>query len=156
MAEQFLDRAEIAAACQQVRREGMAQRMRRRRFRQAERGAHLHHLALDDSLLQRAALGPAKDRLIGLQMIGAELAVEIDGLHGGGQQRHHARLAALAGDAQCFGPRQKVVRRQRQAFRDAETRTVKQCQHGRIAGSDPGLFCQLGIRADNVKRLACG
>ena len=39
MAEQFLDGAQIGAGAQQMRGEGMAQRMRRRRVGQAERGA---------------------------------------------------------------------------------------------------------------------
>jgi len=39
VAEQFLDRAQVAAARQQVRGEGMTQRVRRGAVRQAERAA---------------------------------------------------------------------------------------------------------------------
>ena len=39
VAEQFLDGAQIGAGAKQMRGEGMAERMRRRRVGQAERGA---------------------------------------------------------------------------------------------------------------------
>ena len=43
VAEQFLDLPEIAAGREQMRRKGMAQRVRRCRFRQAERIAQTFH-----------------------------------------------------------------------------------------------------------------
>ena len=55
MAEQFLDRPQVAAATQQMGREGMAQRMRRRRLRQAEGAAKRPHVALKNAGLQRTA-----------------------------------------------------------------------------------------------------
>src|SRR5450759_91550 len=48
MAAQFLDRAQVAAAAQQVGREGMPQRMRRRTVGQAQRAAQPFHGELDD------------------------------------------------------------------------------------------------------------
>src|SRR5262245_55968996 len=55
MAEQFLDRAQIAAARQQMRRKGMAQRMRGRGLRQAERATQPCHRKLDDARGERTA-----------------------------------------------------------------------------------------------------
>src|SRR4029077_1833780 len=49
MAQQLLDRAQIAAARQQMRRERMAQRMRGRGIRQPERAAQPRHRELDDA-----------------------------------------------------------------------------------------------------------
>src|SRR3954447_18520706 len=49
VAEEFLDGAQIAAAAQKMRGEGMAQRMRRGRVRQAERAAHAFDRELEDS-----------------------------------------------------------------------------------------------------------
>ena len=54
MAEQFLDRAQIATLAEKVRGEGMAQRMRRCRFRQAERAAQ----SATASWITRADKGP--------------------------------------------------------------------------------------------------
>src|SRR5665213_2982104 len=53
VAEQFLDRAQIAAAGQKMGREGVPQRMRRRAVGQAERAAQPFHGELDESCLQR-------------------------------------------------------------------------------------------------------
>ena len=48
VAEQLLDGAQIRAGAEQMRGEGMAQRMRRRRLGQAERAAH-RAIELDDA-----------------------------------------------------------------------------------------------------------
>ena len=65
MAQQFLDGAQVAAAAQQMGGKGVAQRMRRGRWRQAERAAQLRHAQLDQPWRQHAALDPAKQRLSG-------------------------------------------------------------------------------------------
>ena len=49
VAEQFLNRAQIAAARQQMGGEGMPQRVRRRAVRQAERASHARHRQLHDA-----------------------------------------------------------------------------------------------------------
>src|SRR6266566_259115 len=53
MAEQFLDRAQIAAARQEVCRKGMPQRVGCCGFRQVERAAQTCHHELDDARRQR-------------------------------------------------------------------------------------------------------
>jgi len=49
MAEQFLDRAEVAAASQEMGGEGMPQGVRRCRVRQSERAAQRRHRELHDA-----------------------------------------------------------------------------------------------------------
>ena len=55
VAEQFLNRLQIAAPPGKVRREGVAQRARRRAVGQAERAAHTLHRELHDARRQRSA-----------------------------------------------------------------------------------------------------
>src|SRR5215208_3664035 len=62
MAEQFLDRAQVAAARQKMRGEGMPQRMRRGTIGQAERAAQPLHRQLQDSRAQRSAARADKER----------------------------------------------------------------------------------------------
>src|SRR5580692_1052581 len=64
VAEQFLDRAQIAAAREEMRGEGMAQRMRRRRFGKPERAAQPRHRQLHEARRQRAAFGADKQRAL--------------------------------------------------------------------------------------------
>src|SRR6185369_2779720 len=62
VAEQFLDRAQIAAAAEQMGGEGMPQRMRRGAVGQAERAAQPLHGELDDSWRQWSAARADEDR----------------------------------------------------------------------------------------------
>ncbi len=62
VAEQFLDRAHVAAARQQMRGERMPQRMRRRGLGQPERAAQPRHGELHDARRQRAAFGADEQR----------------------------------------------------------------------------------------------
>src|SRR5579859_6421004 len=64
MAEQLLDRAQIAAARKQMRSERMPQRMRRGAVGQSQRAAHPLHGELDDARTQGAAAGADKDRRV--------------------------------------------------------------------------------------------
>ena len=96
VAEQLLDRAQIAAARQQVGGEGMAQRVRRRAVGQPERAAHPLHRKLHDARRQRPALGADEERPVGRQRIGAEAQIVLDrGAHRR-DDRRRACLAALA------------------------------------------------------------
>ncbi len=108
VAEKFLDGAQIAAPPQQMRREGMAQRMRRRCIRQVERRAHLFHLALDDRRVERTTARAAKQQTLRVEMVGAEPSVFRDRLLRQWQHRRQPRLAALSGDAQDAGARQFI------------------------------------------------
>src|ERR1700675_3004006 len=96
VAEQFLDRADVAAAGEQVRGEGMPQRVRRRGLRQAERAAQPRHGELDDARRQRTALGADKQRAVVGQVEGTERDVIRDQLGDLRQQRDHALLAAFS------------------------------------------------------------
>src|ERR1700681_334368 len=61
VAEQLLDRAQVATAAQQVGREGMPQRMRCRAVGQAQRAAQPFHGELDDPGTEGAATGADED-----------------------------------------------------------------------------------------------
>ena len=62
VAEQFLDRAQVAAARQQMRGEGMPQRVRRRAVGQPQRAAQPLHRELDDARAERPAARADEDR----------------------------------------------------------------------------------------------
>src|ERR1700722_2133468 len=72
MAEQFLDRADVAAACQQVRGERMSQRVRRCCLGQAERAAQARHRQLDKARGEGATFGADEQRTVERQVIGAK------------------------------------------------------------------------------------
>ena len=67
MAEQLLERAQIGAAAEQMGREAVAQRVRRRPLRQAERAARPAHRSADDLAAQRPAAGAAEQGLAALR-----------------------------------------------------------------------------------------
>src|SRR6516225_8124489 len=75
MAQKLLDRAQIAAPPEKMRREGMAQRMRRRGFGQAERPAQALDRELNDARRQRTALGADEQGLFGAERIGAKFEI---------------------------------------------------------------------------------
>ena len=87
MAEQLLDRPQIAAASEQVRGETVAQRMRRGGLWQAKRAAQSLHLRLNSSRPQRAAAHAAKERGAGLQIVRAERRVMSNSLAHSRQER---------------------------------------------------------------------
>src|ERR1700730_199521 len=57
VAQKLLDRAEIAAALQKMRGEGMAQRVRRRGIGKPQRAAQARDRELDDAWAKRPTLG---------------------------------------------------------------------------------------------------
>src|SRR4051794_37525877 len=61
VAEQFLDRAQVTAAAQEVGCERMSQRVRGRAIGQAERATQPLHRELNDSRTEWAAAGADKD-----------------------------------------------------------------------------------------------
>src|SRR6478609_2241366 len=95
VAEQFLDRAQVAAARQQMRGEGMPQRVRGRALGQAERAAQSRHGELHDTWRQRAAFGADKERAVGRQIVRTERHVLGNQALHLRQHRHHALLAAF-------------------------------------------------------------
>ena len=65
MAEQFLNGAQVAAASQQMRREGVTQSMRRRAVGQAKRASHPLHGQLDNPGRQRPSARADEQRSSG-------------------------------------------------------------------------------------------
>ena len=94
MAQKFLDGAQFAPAREQVRGEGVAQRVRRRGLGQAERAAQLRDRQLDDARRQRAAPRADEQRPLRREMIRAELQVVLDA----------RRTAGIAGTVRTFRP----------------------------------------------------
>ena len=72
VAEQFLDPAQVAAAGEEMGREGVAQRMRGGAVGQPERAAQFLDRKLDDAGRERPAAGPDEQGPLGLRNVGAE------------------------------------------------------------------------------------
>ena len=62
VAQQSLDRTEVCASRQKVRREGVTQRVWRRRIRQAEHRAELLHQPLNQARIARDRRDPVQMR----------------------------------------------------------------------------------------------
>src|SRR6478609_1071746 len=95
MAEQFLDRAQIAAARQQMRGEGMPERVRRGAVGQTERAAQPLHRELDDARAQGPAACADEDRAFGRQRIRAHRDIVLYQCEHVLKHRHHAGLVAF-------------------------------------------------------------
>ena len=104
VAQKLLDGAQFAAAREQVRGEGVAQRVRRRGLGQAERAAQLRDRQLDDARRQRAAPRADEQRPLRREMIRAELQVVLDRAPHRRDRRDGADLSALAGDGRRNPP----------------------------------------------------
>ena len=132
MAEQFLDRAQVAAGAEQVRRKAVAQRMRRRGRRQAEITAQCLHLPLHQARMQRPAARADKQRLVRGEPIRTHGEIVGDRLAHRRQHRQLAGLAALAGDRQRLAGR-RLGAAEPQRLRQAQTAAIDQRQERRVA-----------------------
>src|SRR4051794_23922537 len=110
MAEEFLDGAKIAPATEEMRCEGMAERMGRGGFVEAERASQPLDRELDDSRRQRTASCPAKERQLGRKRERREPDVGLNRSTDDGQHRHDALAPAFARDTdRVFPPRRRVT-----------------------------------------------
>ena len=100
MAQQFLDRAQVAAAGEQVGGEGMAERVGSRRVRQAERRPQAPDQQLHDPWIEAPALLADEERPGRRERVRAEGKIAVDRLAHDRQDRQEALLVALAGDHQ--------------------------------------------------------
>ena len=149
MAEQFLDGPQIAAARQEMRRKGMAQGMRRRRRRQAERAAQTFDGELDDARRQRAAFGPDEQRSLRRKPIGTEVEIGLDPACHSSQNGDGARFAAFADHGQAVARADRRIRPpDREGFGNAQARTVEKAENGGIAGEHPGRPFVAGTAID--------
>ena len=137
VAEQFLDRAQIAAAAQEMRRETVPQRVRGRGLGEAEHAAQGLHLALHEARAKGAAARADKERPVLGQRIGAGGEIVGDRLVDRRQHRDVALLAALAGDHERFAAR-RFAARQAQRLGDAQPAAVEQRQDRDVALLLPG------------------
>src|SRR5512147_854350 len=97
-AEQLLDGTQVAAASEQVGGEGMAERMWRRRLRQAEQRPQPAHLFLRDGGIEPAPARAEEERTAGSRIERTGGEVSGNRLAYRRQDRHHSMLAALAAD----------------------------------------------------------
>ena len=74
MAQKFLDAAQVAALGEEMRREGMAQGVRRGAVGQAQGAAQLLDRELDDARRKRAAARADEERSLRRNRVGAERA----------------------------------------------------------------------------------
>jgi len=98
VAEQLLNRAEVAAAGQQVGGEAVAQRVRRRPIRQPELSSHRLYLALQDARAQGAATGADEEWPVGWQRVWTAGDVGVDRFGDRRQGGDKPHLLPLADD----------------------------------------------------------
>src|SRR5690606_37886049 len=91
--EQFLDGPQVPAAAEQVRREGMAERVRRRARLEAEGAPQPRGRHLDDARRERAAADAAEKRLLRFEGEGAGADIGLDGPPDGSNYRDDALAA---------------------------------------------------------------
>ncbi len=141
MAEKLLNRPQIAPRRQQMGREAVAQAVGGGAVGQPGGGAPAAHLALDDARVEPSAARADEQRRIGLgRAAGPRGEVVVDRRPHQGQQRHHARLAALAGDAQHrvrAGLRQ-IADIEGERLADPQPGAVEKREQGHVAARDPG------------------
>src|SRR5215207_5430435 len=102
VAQKLLDGPEIAAGAQKMGGEGMTQRVWRHAFGEAETAPYVTDALLHDGGIERAAAGADEEglaRTTGRQP-GTSIAIDAQGVERLRQQRHEARLVALAGDGE--------------------------------------------------------
>src|SRR5437764_13926802 len=137
MAEKLLDRAQVAAASEEMRRERMAQRMRCRRLRQAERAAQPRHRELNDPRREWAAFGADEQRTVTADLVRAEREIIGDEVLHLRQHRHHALLAALADDRDHLPlTAGEITAPQPERLGNAQPAAVEEREHGSVAGVD--------------------
>ena len=151
VAEQFLDRTQIPAMGEQMRRKGVPQGVRSRSRWQSEPRTQELHRRLDLARRERPAADGAKQRGVPVERVRAERGVTGDRLRDGGQYGHHAGLAAFSRNAQ--GRRQRMVAAfQRQRFGDSQTAAIEQAQNSHVSCGDPGR----GVGAGFLKQGESG
>ena len=152
MAQQFLDRAQVAALGEQVGGEGMAQSVRRRGIGQAERRAKFPDQQLHDPRAEAPALLADEERPVRRQRMGAKHEITVHPLADGRQDRQDALLVTLAGDDQRRTERRGAAV-EAERLGDAQAAAVDQGQHRMVAGRNPG-FRVVGFRpAEQVAGL---
>ena len=130
----------------------MTQCVRCRGGWQTERDAGPGHRLLHHALAERAALGAPEQRLLAGERVRAELRVIGHGRADDGEQRHHALLAALAGDGQRLAQRQ-IGGDERERLGDAQAGAVHQQQHRPVARADPVSACERGDTVGQIGGL---
>ena len=115
MAEQLLDRAQIAPSIEQMRRKRVAHRVGRDRGGQAKLHPRLFGHLGNQPRPQRPAAFAAKQGLLSGQIKGAELHICINGGTGDRNDRHNAFLATFPNDAQRLS-QWRMPARERERF----------------------------------------
>jgi len=149
MAQQFLQAAQVGAAGEQVRRETVSQRVRRRAFGKPERAPRRTDACADHAGLERRAARTEEQRRILRDRPRTGVGIARHRTRHRGQDRNDARLVPLAGDAQRIAERQHGAG-QRQRLADAQPRAIEHQQQRKIARADPGLA---GVVLDILRKL---
>ena len=138
MTEQFLDRPQVRAGAQEMRGEGVAERMGRGRGREPQRGARLLQAKLDDARGQPLAPHADEERIVRAELGGAEIEIALDRGARDREDRDETCLVALAGHTKCVAALdRRIGDLERQRLGNTQARTVEQRQHGGIAGERP-------------------
>src|SRR5262249_41080800 len=96
VAKQLLNSPEITSACQQMRRERMAQRMRRSGVGQSEHAAQAGHRQLNDAGRERTAARANEQRAFLSELERTQREIVINGFRHLRQDRDHSLLPALS------------------------------------------------------------
>ena len=136
MAQQFLDRAQVGAAGEEVGGEGVAQGVGGGVFGQSVQAAEVAQDFLGDGGVEAVAAGAGKES----GAAGVDGHERAQGGHDGGEHGDEALFVAFAEDAQCwrsagFGD---VAHVQRQGFGDAQAAAVEESEEGFVARLDVG------------------
>ena len=125
VAQQGLDRTEVCASCQKVRRKGVAKCMWRRSIRQAEHRAELLNQPLNQAWIERPALRPPEQSIVATQIVGTKTGIGVNGRPYYRNQGHDPHLAALSGNSQSLR-RRNISAGQAEGFRNPQARTIEQ------------------------------
>ena len=153
MTEQFLNRTQIRAARQQVCRERMPQRVRRRVLRHTVEATVCAQRPLRDARIEPGAASADKQRRIRLAMRMIAEPVGDGGAHDR-KYRHDALLRTFAAYAESARTveRRRVRHAERQRFGDAQAAAIQKTEQRGVAGGDGGLVGQF---ANVVRHRGC-
>ena len=138
MAEQFLKRAKVGTAREEMRREAVPQRMRRKALGQTQPFPRCGDCTAHEVRVERTAANSEEQRSVSLDRPGALASIGFDRSTDRWHDRYDTRLRPFAGDPQRLADRPRASG-ERKRLRDAETGAVEQQQNGEVTGADPFL-----------------
>src|SRR5215471_20340934 len=135
-------------------------------FRKIERLPQALHHELNDARRQRATVCAHEGWLLWRAFVGADREIVGDELQHWDKNRNHAVLVTLSGDDDGVAAARgrNVLDLEAESFRDAQARSVQQCQHCSVPRQYPGCllfasaqaYIRKTLRRRNRQRLRQG